>query len=61
MAGTKIIVETKGQVSYEELVKDQDEWEAKQNITKKSNENVRPKKRCGNSSKSQNYSQLSPK
>ncbi len=58
---TKIILETKGQVSYEELAKSKDEWEEKKNVTKKANENVRPQKHCIGSSKSQNYRQLSPK
>ena len=58
---TKIIVETKGQVSYEELAKSKDEWEEKKNVTKRANENVRPQKQCVCSSKSQNYRQLSPK
>ena len=58
---TKIILETNGQVSYEELALAKDEWENKKNVRKKANENVRPQKQCVYPSKSQNYSQLSPK
>ena len=43
---TKIIVETKGEVSYEELVKANDERQEKQNATKETHENVRPQKQC---------------
>ncbi len=49
---TRIILETKGQVSYEELIKDKNEWDAKKNVTKKANENVRPEKQCFCSAKS---------
>ena len=58
---TKIIIETNGQVSYEELALAKDEWENKKNVRKKANENVRPKKPRIGSSKSQGYGQLSPK